>query len=760
MGRLGVSEALQIARQLCKALQAAHDAGVLHRDLKPGNIMLIGSGKDVRAVVTDFGIACWTQAEEHVNDPGMPADTVKSMPGTLPYMSPEQVRGSKLTNASDIYSLGLVLYEMVTGRRPFYRDSDDSVLLEQKRRLTEDPKPPAKIVPGLRENWNKSILRCLERDPDKRFSSARAVIQGITPILPPLTLKRLLIRITVVLASIILVVAGLQSQWFERLLHPLPRQKDVAVLSFNFAGTDPEYKAISSGFQKFLPDVLSQCCSSEGSVRFVPFSTVREQNNVSAQANAKHQASAWGANLLVTGELANTAGILKLNIEVKDTDFKVLRSRVIKIPEAKATTLEDQLLEQVAGMLELRIPSGYRPPVDQTTDPRAYQRYEQGRGYLAQQQNLQGLDQAIAKLKEATELDSNFAIAYADLADAYYRKYSIYTGNRQWLEEAQKEVSHSIAINNKLFSGHSVLGSILQKRGDFNGAISEFTHAINLDLGSDETRCQLATAYDKNSQQANAEKLLQAALKRNPKNWIAEDCLGALYYRHAQYSDAEEYFIAATKNAPGNPLAFQNLGGIYLSQARYREAETSLRTAINLKPTASAYSNLGTAQFDLGDYAGAATSYIEATGLRPHDYRLWGNAGDADTLAKNPARAANDYQHAIQELNESLAVNPNSGATLEYLSLYHAKLGAKELARRTLVQAKRRGAPGNDPELLFRSVLIYELIGQSRLALTALRSTVAAGYSRKEIENAYELKQMRKDNRYKRIMERGNPPIR
>jgi serine/threonine protein kinase/tetratricopeptide (TPR) repeat protein len=751
-GRLDTSEALEIAKQLCKALQAAHKAGVLHRDFKCNNIMLINSGTDVRAVVTDFGIACRMLPEKHLADSGTSLNTSRTLPGTPAYMSPEQVRGHELTKASDIYSLGLVLYEMVTGRRPFCRDDDDSPLAERDRRLTEDPIPPAKIVPRLSKNWNEAILRCLEREPDKRFRSARAVKERIDPAPPPPTTKRLLIRVTVVLASILLIVANLQSQWFERFLHPLPRQKDVAVLSFSFAGTNPEYKAISSGFEKFLPEVLSQCCSSEGSVRFVSFSTVREQE----PGDAKHQASAWGANLLVTGELGNTDGVLKLNIEVKDANFKVLRSRVIKIPEAKATTLEDHLLEQVAEMLELKIPSGYKLPVDQTTKPRAYQLYEEGRGYLAQQQSLQLLDQAIAKLKEVTQLDSNFGIAYADLADAYYWKYSSYTGDRRWLDEAQKEIVHSIAINNKLFSAHSVLGSILQKKGDLNGAISEFTQAINLDLGSDETRCQLATAYDKNNQKPYAEKLLQAALKRNPKNWIAEDCLGALYYRHAQYADAEAYFIAATRNAPGSPLAFLNLGGIYLSQTRYPEAETALRIAINLKPTASGFSNLGTAQFYLKHYAAAAESFTDATQLRPGDHRLWRNLGDAYALAGNDAKAAEAYHRAIQELNRVLDINPTDCSMLESMSLYYAKLGDKQRASQTLAQAQAMGTPGRIPELLFTRVLIYELIGQRNQALAALRSTVAAGYSRQEIQNTPELDQLRSDKRYKKIMDQRN----
>jgi len=758
-GRLDTTEALEIAKQLCKALHAAHDAGVLHRDFKCNNIMLIGSGKDVRAVVTDFGIACWTQPEKHLTEQGTPAETITGIPGTPVYMSPEQLTGSKLTRASDIYSLGLVLYEMVTGRRPFYRGPNGPVLQEAKARLTEDPKPPAKVVSRLNKNWNKSILRCLERDPDKRFPSAKAVIDGIVPLRPAHRMP-LLLRLATTVALILPVIAISRIPEVQAFFHPLPRQKNVVIPICRFAGSDPGYQAIAYGLTKSLTENLSLFSSPERPVWVVPFSEVQGQmQSIPANNDGKHPQSELGVNLLVTCELGKTDSALELNVEVKDTKtFGVLRSRVIKIPETETITLEDRLLGQVAEMLEVDASPAalHNLPIDQTTVPEAYRLYERGRGYLAQQQNLQDLNQAIAILQEAVQKDSNFAIAHADLGDAYYQKY-VYTGVLQWLNEAQKEISHSIAINSKLSSAHSALGKILQQKGDRNGAISEFRHASILDLASDETRCQLATAYDKAGLKSYAEQLLQAALKRNPKNWMVEDCLGALYYHNAQYSRAESYFSEATRTAPGSPMAFLNLGAIDLSQARYREAEIALRTAIKLKPTASAYSNLGTAQFYLKNYNDAAESFKEATDLRPGDYRLWSNLGDAETLAGSPRQAADDYRRALQELNRVLPLNLHDCEKLAYLPLYHAKLGDKGKARLTLANAHAEGCPGKKPGLLFTYVLIYELIGNRSQALYWLKLALKAGYSPQEIQNAPELDQMRKDQRYKRIVEPFHP---
>jgi serine/threonine-protein kinase len=168
-GRIESREALAIAIQLCQALGAAHQAGVLHRDLKCGNVILIGSGDAVRAVVTDFGIARWTRSTQ--DSAGM-VTTQGAIFGTPAYMSPEQLQGKELTIASDIYSLGLVLYEMVTGARPFQGKSSWT---EALKRLTDDPVAPDMIVPDLSPLWSQAIVRCLRRDPAERSSSAQEI---------------------------------------------------------------------------------------------------------------------------------------------------------------------------------------------------------------------------------------------------------------------------------------------------------------------------------------------------------------------------------------------------------------------------------------------------------------------------------------------------------------------------------------------------------------------------------------------------------
>jgi len=173
-GRMTPGDALPVARQVAAALTAAHAAGVVHRDLKSGNIFLVTSlpAAETRAVVTDFGLA---------GSSGEAASETGGLMGSPAYMAPEQVRGEAATSATDIYALGVVLYEMVTGELPFM---GPSAFYTAVKRLKEPPPPPRDKVPALDPAWNAAILRCLEREPANRFATADEVLCALSPAPP------------------------------------------------------------------------------------------------------------------------------------------------------------------------------------------------------------------------------------------------------------------------------------------------------------------------------------------------------------------------------------------------------------------------------------------------------------------------------------------------------------------------------------------------------------------------------------------------
>jgi len=168
-GRMSLPEALPLVVQMAEALGAAHDAGVIHRDFKPSNVMLTGA----KAMVTDFGLARSASTDEEVS-----LTESGNLVGTPAYMAPEQLTHGDVTPATDIYALGLVMYEMLTGTRPFHGVTP---LESAMKRLTEAPPPPDRLVPGLDPRWATVILRCLEREPAKRYQRTGDVIRALTP---------------------------------------------------------------------------------------------------------------------------------------------------------------------------------------------------------------------------------------------------------------------------------------------------------------------------------------------------------------------------------------------------------------------------------------------------------------------------------------------------------------------------------------------------------------------------------------------------
>jgi serine/threonine protein kinase len=180
-GRMELTEALPLLSQMADALAAAHDAGIIHRDFKPANVMLLDGDTRRKAVVTDFGLARLVERPDSESRTG-----TTHFAGTPAYMAPEQLEDAPLTRATDIYALGLVAYEMVTARRPFEGTSDISAAIQ---RLTGKPVPPADWVPELDARWNTAILRCLEREPKDRWGSACDFVQALSSASAPVIVQ-------------------------------------------------------------------------------------------------------------------------------------------------------------------------------------------------------------------------------------------------------------------------------------------------------------------------------------------------------------------------------------------------------------------------------------------------------------------------------------------------------------------------------------------------------------------------------------------
>src|SRR5262249_8617581 len=234
-GRLSTAEALPLVRQMAAALDAAHEHGVVHRDFKPGNVVVVrttsrGSCEPVRAVVTDFGIArtlSTTRSELGSTDGALTTDLL----GTPDYMAPEQVsHGHEISAATDIFALGVVLYQMVTGKLPYPANSPLEAAL---RRLKDRPRPPQEIELGINSRWQRAILRCLEQEPARRPATAGDVVREIEEGVRPASSRRPsrpILAVAVVLVVIVAAALLLQRRWRPTAVPPQGARPVVAVL--------------------------------------------------------------------------------------------------------------------------------------------------------------------------------------------------------------------------------------------------------------------------------------------------------------------------------------------------------------------------------------------------------------------------------------------------------------------------------------------------------------------------------------------------
>lgn len=733
--RLSTQEALPLARQMADGLAAAHDVDVIHRDFKPGNVILTkGQNQSLRAVITDFGIAQYVP-ESPLREPFTETGVLV---GTPEYMAPEQFERAPASIRTDIYAFGLVLYEMIAGRHPFGPGPPARQAVNRRA----GPPSPKSIVPDLDLRWEKTILRCLARDPEQRFASPRQVIAALDP-----TGKIRTRRAAFTYAAWVAGVGGAASLlWREKLyqwLAALPEERHVAVLPFTLIGGSARMQVFAEGLMESLTSRLAALEQFQHKVWFVPASEIRGSKVQSASEARK----AFRVNLAVTGSLQDVAGALRLVLNLIDAGrMRQLDSRQIAIQSQEAASLPDRAVAELAAMLQLRTgPARRIGSGATTTNPEAYRLYEEGLGYL-RRFGAENVVSAIARFEKAVALDASYALAYARLGEAYWRRYFFYK-NREDVDLAMATCRRAAALSGNLGAVFETLGLIDNGTGKHASAVEHFKKALELDPVSVEALTGLARAYERLGKLDLAEQTHRRATEIRPESWLGYNQLGNFYARHGRYELAEKQFALVAALIPDSVLGHENVGAMNLYLGRYAPAEQALRRALAIRPSANAYSNLSTCALFQGQPRQAVALLEKATTLDPNDHRLWRNLGDAHrALAQWPEKARDAYRRAIELAEKQFAVNPNSADLATSLALYWAKLSDNRQAMEYL--AKAPDAQMN-ATYLYRVAVVHELLHHRQRALTVLASAVQKGYSVEQIQRDPELAELRKDPRFR-----------
>lgn len=737
---LSVDEAEKIAVEICRGLQTIHEADVIHRDLKSRNIMLAVRKRGVEAVLMDFGLARETpRALAAAVHPG--STVAGAVVGTPEYMAPEQFRGGKLSPATDIYALGIVLYEMATGKLPYGGPVPLAAAVERAKRV----KPVSAFRKDLPHRWDTTIERCLRYAPEERFQSAEEVVKALADRLLWPRAPASLIRAAAIPLAALFIAASLL--WYHAATsHGGSGPKRIAVLPFDDLSHDPNDQAFCDGLSEVFVAQLTELEQFQNELSVVPSSEVRHEHI----ATARDAYRAFGVNLVLTGSVQRSSSYLRVFVNMVDAKhLRQIRSKSMMIAESDPVAMQSGVVSQVANLLDVQLNSKAHRllTAGATTVPGAYEFYLQGAGYLLN--GRVGVDQAITEFQHALDLDPSYALAHAGLGQAYWAKY-LAIKDRQWIDLAWRECQRSIELGPELAEPHVTLALLKSGTGQYDDAVREARQAIQIDPRNDRAYSELARASEATGNLREAELTMKKAIEVRPSYWYNYARLGMFYANQAQYKEAETYFMRVIDLVPDNPVGYTDLGSVYHLEGRESEAEAMLKKSLAVRPTPHAYSNLATVYFFERRYAEALPIMEKLVTDATKEYLQWGNLGDAYRWTGHAEEATRAYRKAIALASQEIEVNPHDATALSSMALYCAKLGWTARSLSTLEKALT--AAPDDTNILFDAAIISEVAGQRARALNFIKQAIRAGYSPHEIATEPELSKLRQDPRYRAAM--------
>ncbi len=659
--------AISIAKQVCEGLTEAHKLGTVHRDLKPQNIMI---DKEGNARIMDFGIAR-SLKEKGITGAGV-------MIGTPEYMSPEQVEAKEVDQRSDIYSLGVILYEMVTGRVPFEADTPFAIGMKHKGEM---PKDPRELNSQLPEDLSKVILRCLEKDKAKRYQSADELhaelskiekgiptTEKIVPERRPSTskeitvtfgLKKLFVPALIFIAAVIIGIVIWQL--FPKKA-PIPTPSDTPSLAIMYFKNNTGDESLDH-WRSALSDLLITDLTQSKYIRVLSedrlFTILSEMNQLDAQSYTskvlRQVASQGRVNHILQGNYTRAGDAFRINITIQEANTgELINSESIEgRGEESFYSMVDELTRRIKVSFKLsaeEIASDIDRAVGKitTSSPEAYKYYSEGQKFYRRAD----YDQCIQLMKRAVAIDPEFAMAYSSMAMAYWNK-GYYSEQRIYRKKAM----------------------------EFEDRLSDREKFL---VQADYYRFSERT-YDK------AIEAYKKLLQLYPDDWIGNNYLGHMYMSIEEWEKAIERFEVNIQNEVEAYHSYANISKIYMSKGLYDKAQEVLENYLkNISDNYAIHNYLALNYFSQGKYDFALGEVEKAFFLKPAIRDFPWLRGGIYQLKGDLINAEKEYSKLL-ELEEKTS-HLEAIESLMALYLQEGKFKkSKDLAERGIELAKELG---------------------------------------------------------------------